>query len=156
MLFFFINPVLNSKATANPMASQVIVDGQSIVFEAYQIDDSSYFKIRDLALAMSNSTKKFDVSWDNSNNAINLIKNQPYTTIGGELVAADGQQKEATVSKDKFLLDGKKIRIRTYDIEGEHYVKLRDLGKIMDFNISWDSQTQSITIDTTTSYSEDE
>ena len=40
-------------ATASPTASTVLVDGQNIAFDAYNIADSNYFKLRDLAITLS-------------------------------------------------------------------------------------------------------
>lgn len=153
--FFLVRPVLFANVTANPITSQVTVNGQAISFEAYEIDGNNYFKIRDLAMAMANSEKQFEVQWDSGSSTVNLIRNHAYTAVGGELVSGNIQQRGATASKDKFSLDGETINLKTYIIEDDHYVRLRDLGEVLDFGVSWDSETQTIIIDTTIGYSKD-
>ena len=51
-------------ATANPTASTVLVDGENVAFDAYNIADNNYFKLRDLAFTLSGTAKQFEVGWD--------------------------------------------------------------------------------------------
>jgi len=52
-----------------------LVNGKIVEFEAYNINGYNYFKLRDLAQAVNNTEKNFEVTWDAANNAINLISN---------------------------------------------------------------------------------
>ena len=50
--------------TATPTTSTVMVNGQAVAFEAYNIAGNNYFKLRDLAKVLSGTTKQFEVvSW---------------------------------------------------------------------------------------------
>jgi len=62
-----------TKITVNPTTSKVLVNGKIVEFEAYNINGYNYFKLRDLAQAVNNTEKNFEVTWDAANNAINLI-----------------------------------------------------------------------------------
>ena len=68
-------------ATTNPSASTVLVDDKNVAFDAYNIADNNYFKLRDLAYTLSGSAKQFEVGWDGANNAISLTSGQPYTVV---------------------------------------------------------------------------
>ena len=49
------------------------------------------------------------------------------------------------------------VRVTTvvgYNINGNNFFKLRDLGRLFDFNVSWDSSLRSIIITTAESYSD--
>jgi hypothetical protein len=48
------------------------VNGQSVAFNAYNIDGNNYFKLRDLAYALNGTEKQFEVGWDGAANAISL------------------------------------------------------------------------------------
>ena len=43
-------------------------------------------------------------------------------------------------------------KLTGYNINGNNYFKLRDLGQLFDFNVSWDGELNSIIINTAESY----
>jgi hypothetical protein len=61
---------VNLDKTAKPTTANVLVNGIAVKFEAYNIGGNNYFKLRDLAMALSGTGKQFDVSWDAAENAI--------------------------------------------------------------------------------------
>jgi len=71
----------SSAIVAIPNPAKVLVDGLEISFDAYNINGNNYFKLRDLAFALTNSSARFDVIWDAEKNAINLITGKSYTMI---------------------------------------------------------------------------
>lgn len=146
-------PVQKPIITALPTSSKVLVDGTNVSFEAYNINGNNYFKLRDLAKVVSGSEKQFEVGWDGVANAIRLTSNKGYTTVGGELVlSGNTQNKSATATTSTLYLDGKAISLTAYNIGGNNYFKLRDVGKTFNFGIGYDNSTKVITIDTTLDY----
>jgi hypothetical protein len=148
-------PIAPATENAVPTTSTVLVDGTSIAFEAYNINGYNYFKLRDLAQAVNNTEKNFEVTWDGANNAINLISNKPYTPVGGELAKGDGTAKVATPTTSKIYKDGKEISLTAYNINGNNYFKLRDIAKAFDIGVTWDGATNTVVIDTSISYVEE-
>jgi len=142
------------KVNANPTTSKVLVNGKAVEFDAYNINGNNYFKLRDLAQALNNTEKNFEVTWDGENNAINLISNKPYTAVGGELVKGDGKVKVATPTTSKIYKDGEEISLTAYNINGNNYFKLRDIAKAFDIGVTWDGATNTVGIDTSTGYVE--
>lgn len=138
--------------TAIPTTSKVMVNGKPISFNAYLINGNNYFKLRDLATVISGSDKQFEVSWDNTKNAINLISAKSYTAVGGELAEGDGKAKTATKSTSTIYKDGIKVVLKAYTINGNNYFMLRDVGKVFDFGVTWDGITSTIEILTSTGY----
>lgn len=146
-------PTKSDVVTANPTGSKVMVDGKSIAFEAYTIDGSNYFKLRDLAMAINGSSKQFQVGWDDANNAINLTANAAYTPEGKELtMSGTPTDKEATLTASKIYLNGEEVQLTAYNIGGNNYFKLRDIGKIINFAVTWDGSLNMIGLDTSNSY----
>ncbi len=141
-----------SSVTASPTSSKVLVNGQEISFEAYSINDNNYFKLRDVAKAVSGSGKQFEVTWDESKKAINLVSGQVYTVAGGELVKGDGANKNAVSCTSAIYKDGAAVELTAYTINGNNYFKLRDLGQAFDFGVSWDGVNNAVVIDTNTGY----
>jgi len=138
---------------AIPAASSVTVNGIRVSFEAYIIDGRTYFKLRDLAMALNGSGKQFEVTWDGARNAINLLSAQTYSVNGGEMVwSGHSGNKNAVLSTAKVYIDGSPATLTAYIIEGRTYFKLRDLGQAMNFSVSWDSSTNTININTAADY----
>ncbi|WP_438434847.1 stalk domain-containing protein [Gorillibacterium sp. sgz500922] len=142
-------PTAKSVQTANavPSVSKVLVNGKSVSFEAYSINNSTYFKLRDLAKAVNGTEKGFEVGWDGEHNAISLTSGEAYTAVGGELaVSANLKTKKATLSSAKVYLDDEEIQLTAYTIGGNNYFKLRDLAKALDMAVTFDAKTNTIGI----------
>lgn len=134
---------------AKPTSSSVIADGEKIGLDAYNIDNNNYFKLRDIAMMLRDSGKKFDIQWDNEKNAITLVPNKGYNAVGGELkVSQVKNNKDASVSNSEIYLQNSKIQLKAYNIDNNNYFKLRDIAEHLDFEVTWDNETNSILINT--------
>jgi len=147
-----VPPAQDAKATAAPTSSKVLVNGAATNFDAYNINGNNYFKLRDVAKVVSGSEKQFEVTWDASKNAINLVSGKPYTVVGGELSTGDGKAKSAVTSSSVIYKDGAEISLAAYNINGNNYFKLRDLGQAFNFGVSWDAVNNAVVIDTSKGY----
>lgn len=142
-----------SFTNAKPTSSKVMINGVNIAFEAYNINGNNYFKLRDLAKALNESEKKFEITWDGVKKAINILTNQSYTSVGGELFASGNtNNKNASLSASKIFLNGAIKALTAYNIDGNNYFKLRDIGKVINFAVTWDGTNNTINIDTTKNY----
>jgi len=139
------------EATAKPTTSPIYINNVLTEFEAYNINDNNYFKLRDVALALRGTEKQFEVGWDGEKNAISLSSKTPYSGKAGT-VSTSKQQRKASRTNSAIHVDGVKKDFTAYQINGNNFFKLRDLGQTFDFNVGWDSATQSVTIDTTKTY----
>lgn len=145
-------PAAAETVTATPIASKVLVNGSSVSFDAYTVNGNNYFKLRDLAKVLSGTGKQFEVTWDGTKYVINLVSGSPYTVVGGEMAAGDGKTKQAAVNSSPIYKDGVQVSLTAYTINGNNYFKLRDLGQVFDFGVTWDGATNTIRIDTSTGY----
>lgn len=139
------------KGEAQPTASTVYIDGKETAFDAYNIGDNNYFKLRDIAMALKDSEKEFNVGWDAEKAAISLEKNTTYTVVGGELESGSATAAEAIPNLSSTYLDGEAYGFISYTINDNNYFKLRDLGDAFGFAVEWDGATNSIHINTTNS-----
>ncbi len=51
---------------------------------------------------------------------------------------AVNQYLTATPSTQTFYVDGQRVELEAYGINGYNYVKLRDIGQLLDFNVAYD------------------
>ena len=69
--------------------------------------------------------------------------------LGGNVSQAAEAFLKAFPSTHTFYLDGQPIEMEAYSINGNNYVKLRDIGRMVGFNVYWDNGVQ---IDTSSPY----
>lgn len=139
--------------TATPTSSTVLVNNQTVTFQAYTIGGNNYFRLRDLAMAFVGSTERFSVQWDGDANAVRLLSNSLYSPIGGELsVSSSPAPVTAVPTTSQIYLDGKLIYAKAYVIGESNYFKLRDIGAAMTFGVTYDDAAKAIKIDTTKEY----
>jgi len=141
-----------SSLVAKPTASRVLVNGENVQFDAYNINGNNYFKLRDIAFVLNGTAKQFNVVWDGANNAISLTSGQQYTVVGGEMTGKGVGDKKPTPTNSKIIMDGKEVQFTAYNIEGNNYFKLRDIGAAFDFGVDWDGMNNTIVIDTSKGY----
>ena len=134
--------------TAKPTSSTVLINGSQVTFDSYSINNFNYFKLRDLAYALSGTIKQFEVTWDGSDDAILLTSNRPYTVVGGEMSVRNTRNKTPTPTNSRVFLNGREVYFEAYMIEGNNYFKLRDIGQALNFYVDWDSGKNTIIIDT--------
>lgn len=146
----------SEQVTATPSAVKFLVNGKSVSVDAYIIGGNNYIKLRDLAAMVNNTNKNFDVTWDGSNNTINLISNKAYTPVGGEMAKGDGMAKQAAFTSSRILVDGREVSLTAYTIGQNNYFKLRDVMQIFDIGVGWDGATSTAIINTNESYVPDD
>lgn len=120
------------------------VDGIDADCDKYNIDGSNYFKLRDLAQLLSKTDSRFSISFDEQSNAVAVVSGKEYTPVGGELARGQDQSKTAVVSKQSVLIDGKVADgLSIYNIGGNNYFKLRDLGDALGFTVDYDADSNT-------------
>jgi hypothetical protein len=139
-------------ALARPTAASVLIDGKTVAFDAYNIGGNNYFKLRDLAYALSGTAKQFEVGYDAATKAIALTSGKAYTPVGGEMAGKGAGDKSAAPTNSGVYADGKTAAFTAYNIDGNNYFKLRDIGETFDFGVDWDAAEQTISIDTGKGY----
>ena len=58
-------------------------------------------------------------------------------------------------SSQKIYVDGQQVQMEAYSINGANYVKLREVGKAVGFNVSYDAATNTVQIDSDAPYQDD-
>lgn len=76
--------------------------------------------------------------------------------FGGVGIASGVIATPLTESSQKVTLDGQVVSLEGYNINGSNYFKLRDLGKAMDFGVTWNNGSRTVEIDSNAGYAEEE
>ena len=55
-------------------------------------------------------------------------------------------------SHHRIVVDGKEVQMEAYVINGNNYVKLRDIGEQVGFNVCWDSDAKCVQVESKKPY----
>lgn len=138
---------------AYPTANRVQAGGREIAFDAYNVDGSNYFKLRDLASVLSGTGAGFSVEYDAATDAVSLATGQTYKPVGGELMPPSAAGRAiAKPSAASLTIDGHRAQVQAYTIGGHNYFRLRDIASLLNFYVGYDSGTGLVTIDADNAY----
>lgn len=148
--------------TAYPSTQTVDLDGKKVEFQMYALRDAegnptNYVKVRDLALALKGTQAQFNVGWNQEAKVVDLAAKAPYTPNGSENSTPFSGERSYTVPTNPTNVGGAPSDLQaivlTDDTGGAYtYYQLRDLGKKLGFNVSWNTE-KGVFIETGKPYS---
>ena len=154
-MLIVISTVSAADATSTVLATPTRDKGQAVYVNdarvyptGYNIADNNYFKLRDIGTLVG-----FGVEWNGETQTVEISTTR--TTPSTECVsdtAASGAV--AKISDQRITVDGVQVNMTAYQIDGNNYVKLRDIGKQVDFGVGYDNATAIVRIDTDAPYTE--
>lgn len=124
------------------------VDGEAVDAQAYNIGGNNFFKLRDIAMLLNGTDAQFSVDFDADAGAVIAETGKPYTVIGGELATGEDKSATCVVSTHSLAVDGEKLDATVYNIGGNNYFKLRELGEALGFGVDYDRSTATVLITT--------
>ena len=131
---------------------KLIIDGEPVNLQAYNIDGSNFFRLRDLAFVLMNTEKEFAVAWDLEDKTISISKSSDYSPVGGEMEVKGKLSGEGKRNIFPIIINDEEKKIGAYNVDDNTYFKLRDLAMEIDFGLTWDAITKTISIETSESY----
>lgn len=135
-----INPL-----TATNSNAKLLVNGEEVDVFGYAVNDSNYYKIRDIAMLLRDTSARFEVTWDSNLNGISISKGFHYTIVGDEL-NDDGAALNVSQNSAPVFVDGEEMDFLSYNINGNTYFKIRDIAEMADFTVDWDSTLQAVNL----------
>lgn len=144
---------------------KMVVDGQPVELQAYNVGGSNYIRLRDIAAVMKDTKKPFDVQW--LGNKVNVVLGKPYDGNKNPVISQSGtgiknvewifylsiDEYNSILNETSNWLTTNYYDARMLNINDENYVKLRDVAKRINFGVDWDSNTKTVIIDSSKNYS---
>jgi hypothetical protein len=125
--------------TAMPSNDKLYVDGQAQTPSIYKIDGYNYFKLGDMAALLNGTKAQFKVAYDPQTAQVNITTGQRHPTSGGELAGqTDSGNRDAIPTNNDIYVDGQKVELTVYKIDGSNYFRLMDLGRTFNFYVGYD------------------
>lgn len=141
-----------SKVSARWTESAVVVNGKYVQITGFNINGSNYFKLRDVAASLSGTTGEFNVAWNEKANAIEIKKGFTYLgEITDDYYHYSYTVQNAVASSSKIMVDGQIQAAKIYSIDNANYFQLRDLEKLVGFDVKFISEDGNSKIEITTS-----
>ncbi len=135
-----INPL-----TATNSNAKLLVNGEEADVFGYSVNDSNYYKVRDIAMILRNTASRFEVAWDENLNGISISTGFKYTIVGGEL-SDDGAALNVSQNSAPVYVDGEEMDFLSYNINGNTYFKIRDIADMVGFSVDWNSELQAVNL----------
>ena len=137
----FVSLVFPAAAFHTVLSTQnLTVDGQKIACEKYNIDGSNYFKLRDIAYLLNGTGSQFSVGFEDG--VVSISTGAGYEALGTELAAGADKSATAQPSAQTIMINGeKRSDLSVYNIGGNNFFKLRDLGDSLGFFVDYDAAT---------------
>ncbi len=133
-----------------PTNQKLSVDGVPKTCEVYNIDNSNYFKLRDLALLLNGTGSQFSVGWNSVTRTVTVTTGAAYTPDGSELIIrhlTNSELQTAGPSPQTILINGAaNASLRAYLIGGYNFFNLRDLGKALGFDVDYDEVSRTMLV----------
>ena len=120
------------------------VDGAAVDCMKYNIDGSNYFMLRDLAYLLNGTGSQFSVGWDDATKTVSIVTGGAYAPNGSELQVGEDRSATAVVSAQTILINGEvRTDLSVYNIGGNNFFKLRELGDALGFDVDYDRATNT-------------
>ena len=86
------------------------------------------------------------MDYDSASRVISLKKGGSYEPDGSELVIGEDRSATAVRSDQPVKVDGQDAKLTAYNLGGNNFFKLRDLGDALNFRVDYDSETRTVLI----------
>lgn len=122
------------------------VNGEAVPIRAYIINGKNYLRLRDAAAALKGTKAQFQVDYDKEKNLVMIETNKPYEDLSNTKIYSSQKKLWATMKDMDILFNGKERKLKSAFIIDTNYIELRDLAKLMGFDVSYDAPTKTVAI----------
>lgn len=132
--------------SATKSKADLSIDGKVYDILGYSVDNSNYYKMRDIAMLLRTSGSRFNIGWDGNLNAITITTGEKYQPVGNELTDDTSTTLNISENTAPIYVDGSEADVVTYTINESTYIKIRDLGNLVGFDVNWNDTTQTVEV----------
>lgn len=128
---------------------RIALDGEEVKVGTYLVEDYTYIKLRDVAAILNETSNRFNLGHSIEDKSILVIDlNGSYDILDSDLQEITKEKAKASVGVTKVDIFGEIKELKTALIDGFNYVQLRDLAKLVGFEVGYDAKNKTILINT--------
>ena len=135
-----------SEEKAVESTQKFTVNGETVDIRAYIIKGKNYLKLRDAAAALKGTKAQYYVDYDKDKHLVSIETNKPYEDLSDIKTYSSQKELWATMKDMDVLIDGKEKKLKSAFIIETNYIELRDLAKLMGFDVSYNAPTKTVAI----------
>lgn len=91
-----------------------------------------------------NTPNKFDLVWNEEKKLAEITRGVNYSSKSSPSPKSDGLRRAIISNKLAIEIDGKKMELYGYLIDGYNYYKLRDLQNLLGYKMEWREKEELI------------
>ena len=138
-----------SKPNVVKSPQKLSVNGAAHLPEIYNIGNTNFFKIRDLAELLNGTSAQFDVSYDAGRNTVVLTTGVPYADATGRVrEGTQDRSSTAVASPQSIEINGEAVELTAYNIGNTNFFGLRALQPYLGYKVDYDAETNTAFITT--------
>lgn len=115
-----------------------------IDISSYSIEGSNYVKLRDVAAILVGEFYQFNVDYDKERNLVIVEPYIHYNKSESDLSKITNNKAKASVSKKPILINGEEKLVNMAYINGNNYMKLRDIASLIGFPVDYEKQSETV------------
>lgn len=128
---------------------RIALDGEEVKVGTYLVEDYTYIKLRDVAALLNGTANQFDIGVAAEDpKQIVLARGYEYKKTDNDLQEIKKDKAKASVGVMKVSVRKDPEDLKTALIDGFNYVQLRDLAKLIGFEVAYDAKNKTILINT--------
>ncbi len=139
-------PAVPAKPRVALSTQKLAVNAQEQSAKIYNIGGSNFFKLRDMAALLNGTGSQFSVSYDPERSTVVIRTGAAYTAVGGELDVGTDKSTSAVRSSQRVEVNGTRVYLTAYNIGGNNFFKLRELGEKIGFGVDYDDSTATMLV----------
>lgn len=143
---YVVVPASAEGVTVVATTQNVTVDGKKVDAEIYNINGENYFKLRDIAQMLNGTNSQFAVGFNEESRTIAVTTSKAYVSVGTELVKGEDKSSTCVPSDMPIFVNGASVSPTAYNIGGNNFLRLRDLGEMLGFGVGYDEATRTVLI----------
>lgn len=121
---------------------------------ACNIAGSNYVRLRDVALLLDDSSKQFNITWHPDTQTIKIILMADYIPEKNISENRTGVIAQASPVTANIVCGKSRTVLNAYNVGGSTYLKLRDIGRLLDFQVVYNTSDQVIELYTSRQYND--
>lgn len=151
MLVTFIPTSFAERKTTEARKSnqRIALDGEEVKVGSYLVEDYNYIKLRDVAAILKGTSSQFNVGRTIEDKSILVIDpTSSYDILDSDLQEITKEKAKASLGITKVEIRGEIKELKTALIDGFNYVQLRDIAKLVGFEVKYNAKNKTIVIET--------
>lgn len=136
-----------------PSFKKVVLTRQTLLFnkekvnlEVYNIDGDNYFKLRDVAFLLMDTKYEVSLDFNTYFRSIYAKCGGTYVPNGDEMLTGTDMSSKCVVSNWDIIVDGTYVPCKVYNIGGNNFFRIRDLGSAFGFGVDYDAKQNAVVL----------